>query len=294
MHSKYFALAALFPLILAGCGSSGGGGSNIRPDTPDTPAVESSLNDVPAEYRDAVKAAKTFNPMAELGKDLMDEQGMVLKQITVNGQVLQDGNYSFSDLKNGLSDLAISVSYGLPSDSQNQTAKGNLFLYQQPYSVVIGSVFTEDSGVFIDSDGFGVHYVDDVQGLKTASAAIDTLTADNAVFTYSGTAFNGKGQGDLSYTVDFAARSGSGAVTGLAETGKIDLLPANIANLNNEIVKGMGIAGKAQFENAPGADINYELGFFGPKAEEIAGRLSFANDADNVNGMSEVGFGAKR
>lgn len=292
MYKRHLAFITILSSLLAGCGSSGGGGNNIRPDPS---VVDSSLTSVPAEYRDAVKAAKTFNPMAVLEQDLMDEEGMVVKQITVNGQALQNGQYSFSDLKNGLSNLAITVDYGLPADNQSlEKAKGNLFIYQQPYSVVIGSVFTEDSGAFADPDSFGTHYVDDVQGLKTASAAIDTLNAEGAVFTYTGNAFNGQGQGDLVYQVNFATREGSGTITGLAETGTIDLLPASIANLNNDLVKGMGIAGKAQFATAPGADINYELGFFGPKAEEIAGRISFANDADNTTRISEVGFGATR
>lgn len=293
MHPKYLALATLLPIFLTGCGSSGGGGRNLQPDQP---AIESSLSSVPAEYRDAVKAAKTFNPLAVQAEDLMDDQGMVLKQVVVNGEALKsDNQYDFSKLKNGLNNLAINVTYGLPSDNQSQeTAKGNLFIYQQPYSVVTGSVMTQDSGPLTDPADLGTHFVDDIKGLKTASSAIDTLSSDNAVFTYEGTAFNGQDQGTLSYSVDFGAREGSGTITGLTQTGTIDLQTASIANVNTEMVKGMGIAGKAQFANDPGKDIDYALGFFGPKAEEIAGRISYANDADNDKGFSEIGFGGTK
>ena len=292
MYIRNFALAAIFPALLVGCGSSGGGGSNIRPDTP-APVV-SSLSGVPVEYRAAVEAAKTFNPTAVLAGDLMDDQGMVIKQITVNGQVLQSGEYSFSELQNGLSNLAINVDYGDAADNlSDATAKGNLYIYQQPYSVVIGGVFTQDSGPFVGPGSFGVHYVDDIKGLNTASTVIDNLAAEGT-FTYTGVAFNGQGVGNLTYGVDFAARTGSGQITGLLETGTINLQTAGIADLNLEFVKGMGIAGKADFANDPGKDINYQLGFFGPNAEEIAGKTSYQFDADNTAGISEVGFGGKR
>ncbi|MGG4603766.1 factor H binding protein domain-containing protein [Paenalcaligenes sp. Me131] len=270
--------------LLAGCSSSGGGGKGSEPIPPVT---DSSLSSVPAEYRDAVRKAKTFDPLAILREDLADE-GATVKSVTLNGQTLSGTGYNFSELKNGLQDLSFTLEVEDSQQAKHQV-EGKAFLYQQPYSLAMGSLISKMQGA--QASDLNVFYVDSIKGLQTTSAAIAGLDGQ---FTYQGVAFSGSDEGKLSYVVDFGSREGSGQISGLTETGNIDLLKASIANLNQEMIQGMGIVGKATFEKDPTADISYELGFFGPNAEEIAGRVNYVRDGDNVHNISEVGFGGKR
>lgn len=283
MKIKYIALTAVFSTFLVGCGSSGGGsgsggGGVITP---------SSIDGVPSEYRDAVRKAKTFNPLSIVQSDLAYE-GVDITQITIDGEKSTSGEFDFSKLADGLNSLNFEFDFGAYGQTLG-TATGQLTIYQQPYSVVTGSDFYSIAG--IDTTSESIHYVDGVRGLSTTNDGIAQL-ANEGAFTYKGAAFNGHETGSLSYTVDFGTKEGSGMITGISETGNITMEKASIANLNNEVVQGLGIEGKAVFQKDPTITGNYELGFFGPKAEEIAGRVSDENDW--YSELNEIGFGGRR
>ena len=127
--------------------------------------------------------------------------------------------------------------------------------------------------------------------MSTTYDGIEQL-ANEGAFTYKGVAFNGHETGSLSYTVDFGTKEGWGMITGISGTGNITMKKAPITNLDNEVVTGLGIEGKAVFQKYPTITGNYELGFFGPKAEEIAGRVSDENDW--YSDLNEIGFGGRR
>ena len=80
---------------------------------------------------------------------------------------------------------------------------------------------------------------------------------------------------DLTYNVDFTKRTGSGyAVKGAATNefgGKVTLNEGSITKMNllgNEV---MGISSSAIGLNEVSG--NYDIGFFGPEAQEISGTL---------------------
>ena len=138
---------------------------------------------------------------------------------------------------------------------------GKVKIYQQPYSVVIGH-------------DFAAFEIKDYTGLNTAVAAIPaTGTA-----TYSGQAFSKNETGALVYTVDFDARTGNGHIIGMFAPGTIVL--------NSGTISGNGINSTATSVNAGSG--TYELKFFGPQAEEIAGKIQ------GLGVVGDVGFGGKR
>ncbi|KXU36092.1 hypothetical protein AXK12_04550 [Cephaloticoccus capnophilus] len=114
-----------------------------------------------------------------MGAEFAAVPGTELKALRVSGQTVPDAPYSFSGLQNGLNTLLLEVDYGPEPGSNNQssgTVTGNLRIYEQPYSMVIGTVYTQDSGTLMDADDLNVHEVEDVRGLETTSAVIDALT----------------------------------------------------------------------------------------------------------------------
>ena len=107
--------------------------------------------------------------------------------------------------------------------------KGTMYLYQQPYSVVIATLPTEyqydgksdPKGRLGKENTFQVKLV---SGLPTSDDVIKSL---NGKATYQGKAFAnfGKGveTGELTYAIDFDSKKGSGSITGFDSTGKITL-----------------------------------------------------------------------
>ena len=78
----------------------------------------------------------------------------------------------------------------------------------------------------------------------------------------------------MSYTVNFADRTGFGSITGLGD--KIDLKQGSIS--------GSGISSTAEQGYRTGS---YLLDFYGKAAEEIAGKVLF-------NNKDTIGFGGQR
>ena len=155
-------------------------------------------------------------------------------------------------------------------------------VYNQPYSVVLGSysAWTEGVGSRIFASGIDSNIT--IQGLKTEVNAIPSLGTAN----YSGKAFSSEKnpifastsglyeEGILSYDVNFNDRTGSGSITGLGDT----------VNLQQGSISGTGISSTAQqgFKNG-----SYLLDFYGKKAEEVAGKVVF-------DGKDTIGFGGTR
>jgi len=141
---------------------------------------------------------------------------------------------------------------------------GAMKIYQQPYSVVIATDF-----------GGNLFEIEDVVGLETKAHALPT----SGTATYTGQAFARNAQtGSLSYTVDFSLKTGSGSINGIATHGAI--------TLTNAPISGGDISGAA-FSSTLGWG-EYELDFFGPQAEEIAG------DVDNFGIGNDVGFAGRK
>jgi len=155
-------------------------------------------------------------------------------------------------------------------------------VYNQPYSVVLGSYtsWTKGVGSYIFDSGMTSDIA--IKGLKTEVNAIPSLGTAN----YSGKAFSSEKnpifsstsglytEGLLSYDVNFKDRTGNGSITGLGDT----------VELQQGSISGTGISAIAQQGYRNG---NYLLDFYGKKAEEIAGKVVF-------DGKDTIGFGGTR
>ncbi|AOF53849.1 factor H binding protein domain-containing protein [Rodentibacter caecimuris] len=128
-------------------------------------------------------------------------------------------------------------------------------------------------------------YPGHTNGFKTP---VDKFPSEGRA-TYTGVAFDAKKQGELSYTVDFADRKGSGKITGLDHIGDITLQEAEIyksASHNSMRVKGNAIA--EAWNDQGGVTGEYAANFFGPNAEEIAGKASLSQGTYKwIEGSSE-------
>jgi len=210
--------AALFSACLAACGGGGGGGNAVRPDSPPnpapgpSPAPDSSLNEVPAQYRDIVNNAKTI--------PLSVNDGGNNYQVTLDGKT---GEYNFNNLPQGVSTLPISVSYQTEQGA-SALASGTTVVYQQPYSVVTGVNWTQDSGGYFETKKLNIFTEGGIMGFSTPASTISDLTARNAMFDYRGSAFYQGDDAALHYRMNFADRVGSGTIAGFANTGLIHLL----------------------------------------------------------------------
>lgn len=152
-------------------------------------------------------------------------------------------------------------------------------LYNQKYSATIADYYVQESydketGYLTEFDTLMANIR--TQGLKTQVANLPT----EGSATYSGKAFHGlvnttlpqsegsnsskevKASGNMSYTVNFANKTGSGKIIGLGD--QIILEPGQIS--------GAGISSTAKQDNISGS---YSLDFFGKEAEEIGGKVSF-------------------
>ncbi|QIM63597.1 hypothetical protein A1D29_10010 [Pasteurellaceae bacterium Orientalotternb1] len=141
-------------------------------------------------------------------------------------------------------------------------------LYNQTYSVVKGH-YSGRSGTL---DGVEIRehsFAPTIAGLRTDIDAIPT----EGKATYNGRAFNGNSLNDFTYTVDFGERTGSGKVKGIGS--EFILEKARIENAR--------LVGGVSIKNLPrGA---YSLGFFGPKAEELAGQMLVDKDDGKKEGF---------
>lgn len=121
-------------------------------------------------------------------------------------------------------------------------------------------------------DGSDSYY--NLNGFKTPS---DKFPSEGKA-TYTGVAFDSQKQGELSYTVNFADRKGSGKITGLDHIGDITLQEAEIYKSASH--NGMRVIGNAIAEawvDQGGVNGEYAANFFGPNAEEIAGKVSLGS-----------------
>lgn len=163
------------------------------------------------------------------------------------------------------------------------------------------------------------HFVKAVVGEKSTLASL--LNLPNNQYTYNGVAFSNFPQGNFSYTVDLTTQKGYGSFTldALKVPGSVanqyypGQFPNQFYTLNvagtlasSDITSDGGIAvvsGAASAGAAPGHDARlydaitqasqdtvnpvYNLTFFGPNAEEVAGRIQGL--PDRIGGVAIIG-----
>ena len=184
-------------------------------------------------------------------------------------------------------------------DGYSFRVRGSERIYNQPYSVIYGRQYDEvtaksntnpsASTVRLAKNQFNVNHI---VGYTTPSSQMPT----SGTAVYQGKAFSGYGSaGDLRYEVNFDNRRGEGRITGIADTGTIELNRGYISDIKLGVKTMRGIESSAY---AGGYSGNYQLGFFGPNAEEVAGRVTLngsqAGIHTNGKGQAEIGFGGQR
>ena len=112
------------------------------------------------------------------------------------------------------------------------------------------------------------------QGFTTAEKSMPT----EGSATYQGVAFTHNKQGKLNYTVNFSTKEGEGKITELTDIGTITLEKGSFGkHYNNHYMSGVGnvVAEDWKNDNVTG---KYSFEFYGPKAEEIAGKVTLTQD----------------
>ena len=168
-----------------------------------------------------------------------------------------------------------------PTDEQTQKHFHRHMVYNQKYSVILADyeieqTYNNNTGSLVYPE-FSNSKIE-TRGLKTEPA---NLPQEGSA-TYSGKAFDGtfyhpaqepatpptqvdEHLGNLSYTVNFTNKTGSGKITGFGSD----------VELKEGKISGTGISADAQHDRAPG---KYSLDFFGKNAEEIGGKVTLGGD----------------
>ncbi|WP_077587414.1 factor H binding protein domain-containing protein [Rodentibacter caecimuris] len=145
-------------------------------------------------------------------------------------------------------------------------------IYNQKYSIIAATYASDEK--FQDPESARKDYLLSIHSIDGRFGGFETKvlpTEGNA--TYKGVGFTAERQGDLTYTVDFAKKEGEGEISGLKDLGTLHLDKGNIVRPYNYDGWGLGInssmtAKEWKDQNVTG---QYQLFFYGPNAEEIAG-----------------------
>ncbi|MCL2894377.1 factor H binding protein domain-containing protein [Brenneria tiliae] len=201
------------------------------------------------------------------------------------------------------SDIYVVGTYGQPT-LQLPYTNSAFRIYKRQYSAVIGNnaIQAIQAG---DSDR---EFVRAVVGRATTAAEFAAL--GNQTLTYSGEVFNHittSGNGSLTYTIDTGARTGSGSFAGLTgnqpQFGSFildgTLETAALTNVSGQpriIDGGVSLTSNNADLNEQLADYNpkYDLGVYGPNAEEIAGHIHDLSKPGEQDILGGIGFSAAR
>lgn len=210
-------------------------------------------------------------------KQKIDEFNKLIKTVVENER--EQGRYNsaiggrytanIGSLPNGLHQIPFVMMYS--EDGLGETSGGYSTIYKQAYSIVYGrehKFFSQD----FTSDG-NYRIEKNTGGEKTIALPSEGLA------TYNGKAFTSDHEGELTYTVNFTDRTGSGKLSNFKDIDDISLNSGEIFSGSNMIKSSASMANGTQGE--------YELSFYGPNAEEIAGKAYIYKQLDNtkhVNG----------
>jgi len=281
---------AIVSALLAACSSDS---NNVRPDAPPPSTTDPAEKPRPSEGLIDERYRSTIN----------QEKNRSLKYDTTNGYsyeiTLRNGTDTytetynfFTELPNGLSDLAIIQTHEKTDNKDNElptTYSGTLLVYQQPYSVITGVTWIDGSGPEYNADNLRLFHDRGSFGFSTPVPALSALVAQKEIFNYTGVAFDRAQPATLNYTMDFGKREGQGSITTLDRTGPIDL---KAAQLNSDWV----IKGDARLVDisASQQDAKYELYFYGPRAEEVVGKVYDTSIHDSLDNSDIIFAGEKR
>lgn len=306
--------------LLAACGGGGGGGQ--QPDVGSTPTNQNAAQTpaAPNTAANTTGTTSTANTPSTASNNTYIAPKITepatpeynANTTTVNGHVFN--NTEATDFAKifplGYSQSQFSQVETKPKPSSNSPYRssreeGQIKAYHLPHSIILGSTLIKliRDDQEIDLKTLHPTYTD------FAPAAIGEFTKPEIVhkmsgsFHYKGIAISNSTQGVFTYEVNFSRKTGSGKITNLQDYGNITLHKAPITNqIDSTLFNGLtpkpisGIEGKATGSNL-GNHAEYRLGFFGPKAEEIAGHIETTILGDNGNPvytLQPIGFSGSR
>ena len=282
-----------------------------QPNPQPNPNPQPQPNDpVPPELKAEVDKAKQI-PFSRVNMSWIQSMNFdpARQEVTIDGKTyryqnkdvsVDDDTINLADLGMGYSSRQIEYSVtpttralSIELDpSKKVTAKGVLTAYQRPYSVVFSEVLPllydgiddkpkfkegcETSATAASCELFIYGNNIKTVGYSTPSETMKNFINNNQKFSYSGEAFTVAAtpeRGVFNYQVAFGldkdgleSATSSGSITGFNSLGDITLGSGGLVGpYKYEIVRGTATASKG------GLTGEYNLGFFGPNAEEVAG-----------------------
>ena len=249
MKKHHILYMALTALTLGGCSSAGSSLANAITD-PFTPREGG------------------YRQLSNIGSDEFTDKGLLpgsaSKIQVTDDQFINTPNhvreYSSRDsiqIGHKRQNAFTTLPYVLKNAANQEIENGVLEVYKQSYSAVVGAQLHNRIEPGHPATPTSDFYVRSIQGEFTRT---------------------------LPTQIDYGARRGHGSITGLTGYGNIDLADAPITQNPH----GHNVINGAANSATHGAG-NYELGIFGPQANEIAGRAHFNNQPNK-----EVGFAGGR
>lgn len=293
MYKKTLVSVGIVSSILAftGCSSTG---NNSHLDK----YFESPLISKPVDSEGLKNSAKQNSEL--LVKNKIGSKDFELKNynITIDGKSYKDGKkVDLKDLGGGgvaptvrVTDIKETFDAHAKGKKVSIEADRKAYLYQQKYSIV-GSLtpitHKVDGNVIEDYDVCKI----DCDKLVLRGERTQVLPTAKASYTGIAWTKNATGNpdytlGSLNYEVDFDKKEGSGKIDGADGLSNITLEKSKIVrvssidSLDKQMKSGQGIVGVANQGSEKG---EYSLGFFGDKAQEIAGYVNFENKKDYVD-----------
>ncbi|WP_409501058.1 factor H binding protein domain-containing protein [Mannheimia glucosida] len=291
MSIKKVTLASLILLGLTACSSGGSGGSSNNVAKPNTkPQTTQQQTDKAAAEKAAKEKAEAERLAAEKAareKAAIDSHKSFFYPIQNNFQSWANPTITqfqlSEDAKLGLTrNIKETVHQEVRNDVETDATYTRQYdLYNQKYSIVVGERTKyhnpkNDYGFEINHEKYSII---DEAGLKTAPSDIPK----EGVATYSGKAFNANEDGTLTYTVDFTNKEGYGKIEGMSELGTIELekgtIVKKVSSNRLEINSDVKLASWKEYQVTG----QYNLAFFGEKAEEVAGNISLRQEHSIYN-----------
>ena len=315
---KTLAVALLASLGVA-CSSGSGDGSNQPKQDMQTPeqikkaALTKQAQDAGLSEANTQKFVEKFATEEDKSKISSTLENWVINEAKKRDVELENGT-GYSD------NLSVTDSLEKPAnprfETKNIVGKREYDLkYVNISADIEGTRTQQKNGGQLDS-GNVTKYDIAVNGLATKSDAIKT----EGTATYTGKAFNAlsdqtdkldtsRSLADLTYTIDFSTKKGSGEIKGHTDQNiyfftnafggvsgsKIILKESDLKeiNLNGQAV--IGVEGIAEYSGesdlfSASAKGSYNLGLYGPNAEEIGGSVELN---DITNGNNKLGFAGK-
>lgn len=166
-------------------------------------------------------------------------------------------------------------------------------IYRQNYSTVVGN---------ITAGSADRSFVKDVVGQNTALSTLPT----SGTYTYTGKSFSHLSDGDFAYSINLNNKTGSGSFSNLkyAFPQGTAIASGTLNSAALTVTNGvLGVQGGTAnvTTNTPsvntdlaGFTFNYDLGVFGPNAEEVAGRVYGTGNYSGTNYDLGIGVAGKR